>query len=320
MRPRSALRRRGRPCTVSMMSVAQHPPVARVVFDEAHAERLDDPPRRRAEHAAVAPRGLLLRARGRGAARAAASRSRPTPTGRSTPPRSPDAAVLVIAHPSEPQLGAHRPGRRVAAADRRGARRRSTSGSRAGGGLVLLAEEEQDKYGNNLAELSRALRHRDRTTTSSPTTSTTTQAPQLGARATCRDRAPRRPTCSPASARPASTARPRSTPAAGRAILARAAPAASTPGAPLLAAAEHGAGRVVVAGRLRPVRRRLHRRARPRATLWLNLVHWAAQPVARASRSPRPPARPQTTRPGSELKTHTDDAPPVSRSPTARST
>ena len=75
-----------------------------------------------------------------------------------------------------------RSGRRTAGAGspvahRRRARRDRAPSSRGGGGLIVLGESEQDKYGNNLNELLAPLRHRDRDTTPSRTTSTTDGAP-----------------------------------------------------------------------------------------------------------------------------------------------
>ena len=182
------------------------------------------------------------------------------------------AAVLVIAHPSEPKWERVIPG---------GAPRFAPEELdaieafvRRGGGLVVLAEEEQEKYGSNLAELTARFgigidnavvhdyeRHH--------------QAPSWILADLVRERGP-----VDLLARVGEVCFYRGgtlTPGAGARVLARTAPTASTPGAALLAVCEHGAGRVVVAadsdlfgddclGDL------------GHAELWRNLVTWAAGP------------------------------------------
>ena len=185
-------------------------------------------------------------------------------------------AVLVIAHPSEPKWERVAPGGApVFAADELDA---IEAFVRAGGGLIVLAEEEQEKYGSNLAELTARFgiavdhavvhdyEHHH-------------QAPSWVLADLDRTRGP-----VDLLARVQDVCFYRGgtlTPGAGARVLARTAPTASTPGAPLLAVTEHGAGRVVVAadsdlfgddciGEL------------GHADLWRNLVGWAAGPALAA--------------------------------------
>jgi hypothetical protein len=196
------------------------------------------------------------------------------------------AHVLVIAHPSDPRWERTVPGdgspvlapAELDAIEAFVAR---------GGGLVLLAEEEQDKYGSNLAELAARFgigvestivsdyeRHH-----AAPTWVRGELVPSRGGvdllarvREVCFYRA---------GALAVDGGRAR--------VLARASATASDPGAPLLAVAEHGAGRVVVLadsdlfgddciGEL------------DHEALWLNLVHWAAGPSFAAEAPPAPSA------------------------------
>jgi hypothetical protein len=250
-----------------------HPPTARILFDESHAVSWTIRTKLAAEMQpshpgdssyalaaeALRARSLAVEARTAGPLDAAALT---------------DVAVLVIAHPSEPKWERTVPGG--------GSPRLSPEELdaveayvRAGGGLVLLAEEEQDKYGNNVAELAGRFGvgvHSDLVSDYEHHHAGTphwVMADVGGApaevdllarvhaacfyRATTLEAGPN-----------------------GR-VLARAAASASAPGAALLVAAEHGAGRVVVAadsdlfgddclG------------DHDHADLWLNLVHWAAQP------------------------------------------
>ncbi|MDX6665403.1 MAG: hypothetical protein QOG68_1609 [Solirubrobacteraceae bacterium] len=183
------------------------------------------------------------------------------------------AAVLVIAHPSDPKWERVVPG---------GSPLFSASEIdeieafvRGGGGLIVLAEEEQEKYGTNLAELTARFgiavdnavvydyEHNH-------------QTPSWVLADLVRDRA-----AVDLLARVDDVCFYRCgtlTPGAGARVLAHTAPTASTPGAPLLAVTEHGAGRVVVAADSDLfgddcIDELGH------ADLWCNLVHWAAGPA-----------------------------------------
>jgi uncharacterized protein DUF6421/uncharacterized protein DUF4350 len=250
-----------------------HPSTARVLFDESHAESWTIRPEAAREmqpsHAADSSYALAADAL---RARSLAVKSHldgPLDAGALA-----GAAVLVIAHPSEPRWE-----RTVPAS---GPPRLSPEEIdaieafvHAGGGLVLLAEEEQEKYGNNVAELAARFGVGVRSDLVSDYEHHHAGAPHwvladvgdgraevdLLARvhAACFYRA--------TTLEPGERAR----------VLARAAGTSSAPGAALLVATGYGAGRVVVAadsdlfcddciGELD------HRE------LWLNLVHWAAQP------------------------------------------
>src|SRR3954467_5885405 len=128
-----------------------HPEIARVVFDESHSEAWTIRPevarqmqRSHPEDSSYARAADALRARS-----FAVEAHTSGPLGAAT---LDGAAVLVIAHPSDPKWERTVP---------ESGPPRLTDGEleaieawvRAGGGLVLLAEEEQDKYGNNVAEL-----------------------------------------------------------------------------------------------------------------------------------------------------------------------
>ena len=193
-----------------------------------------------------------------------------------------DAAVLVVAHPSEPQWERTIPGGRSPrfTAAELGA---IEAFVRAGGGLVLLAEEEQAKYGNNVAELAARFGIEI--------------ANDLVSDYEHHDRAPHWVLGEPAArdvdgidllARVRSACFYRATTLAGGRALLRAAESSSAPGATLLAVAEHGAGRVVVAADSDLfgddcIGDHDHEQ------LWLNLVHWAAGPALA-----RPAARPHS--------------------------
>jgi hypothetical protein len=164
---------------------------------------------------------------------------------------------------------------------------------RAGGGLVLLAEEEQDKYGNNVAALAARFGVGVENALVSDYEQHWQGAPHwvLASLGDGRAEADLLARVDAACFYRATTL------SAGpdARVLARAGDGSSAPGAPLLVAVPHGAGRVVVAadsdlfgddciGSLG------HR------SLWLNLVHWAAQPSlalplpAVASEAQRDPA------------------------------
>jgi hypothetical protein len=184
------------------------------------------------------------------------------------------AAVLVIAHPSEPKWERTVPG---SVSPRLSAEEIAAIEAFvcAGGGLVLLAEEEQDKYGNNVAELATRFGVGVRSDLVSDYEHHDAGTPHwvLADVGDGRAEADLLARVHSACFYRATTLEPGER---GR-VLARAAATSSAPGAALLVATEHGAGRVVVAadsdlfgddciGELD------HRE------LWLNLVHWAAQP------------------------------------------
>src|SRR3954454_15472903 len=132
--------------TLSIMPI--HPEIARVVFDESHSEAWTIPPavarEMQAQHPAdssYARAADALRARSFGVE---AHTDGALDLG--------DAAVLVVAHPSEPKWERTVPGSGPPRfdADELDAIERFVAG---GGGLILLAEEEQDKYGSNVTEL-----------------------------------------------------------------------------------------------------------------------------------------------------------------------
>jgi hypothetical protein len=255
------------------MAVA-HPPVARVVFDESHSQAWTVRPGvarqmqpRHPEDSSYERAAELLRARGLAVD---AHVDGPLPLD--------GAAVLVLAHMSEPKWEHTVPGSGppLITGDELDA---IESFVAAGGGLVVLAEEEQDKYGSNLAELTARFGIEVRS--------------DLVSDYEHHDRAPHWVIAEPADARVggadllarvASACFYRATTLEGGHTVARTSPAASTPGAPLLAVAEHGAGRVVVAADSDLfgddcIGDHDHE------ALWLNLVHWAAEPsLARPAR------------------------------------
>jgi hypothetical protein len=188
-----------------------------------------------------------------------------------------DAAVLVIAHPSDPKWERVVPGGPpVFAPDELD---EIEAFVRAGGGLVVLAEEEQEKYGTNLGELTErfgiALDHavvhdyeRHHQAPSWVLADLSDERCDVDLLARVRE------VCfyrgGTLTAGPAAR------------VLARTSPTASAPGAALLAVARHGEGRVVVLADsdlfgddcIDDL---------DHADLWRNLVHWAAGPrLARA--------------------------------------
>jgi hypothetical protein len=147
----------------------------------------------------------------------------------------------------------------------------------AGGGLVLLAEEEQDKYGNNVAELAARFGIGVRSDLVSDYERHHAGAPHWVLAELGDGRAE-----ADLLARVDGACFYRATtldlgPGSGARVLARAGAASSAPGAALLVAAEHGAGRVVVAADSDLfgddcIGEFGHR------DLWVNLLHWAAEP------------------------------------------
>jgi hypothetical protein len=253
--------------------------LARILFDEAHCEAWTIRPAvasamnpAHPADSSYAQAADLLRAEGFAVA---------AHTDGPLAPALDGADVLVVAHPSDAKFERVVPGGRGPAlgAEARDAIEAFVAG---GGGLVLLAEEEQDKYGSDLGALAarfgigveHALVSDYERSHGAPSwiLADLGHGPRgvdLLARvdAACFYRA--------GVLAPGPEAR----------VLARASATASAPGAPLLAVAEHGAGRVVVVadsdlfgddclGEL------------GHAHLWRNLVHWAAG-AALAAPEPR---------------------------------
>jgi hypothetical protein len=246
-----------------------HPPVARVVFDESHSEswtiRPDVARAMQPSHPADSAYARAADAlRERSLAVEAASDG-PLSAGTLA-----DAAVLVIAHPSEPKWertvpGSGSPGLEPAELDAIEAFVHS------GGGLVLLAEEEQDKYGNNVGELAARFGVRVNSDLVSDYERHHAGTPHW----VVADLPP-----SGMLARVGGACFYRATtldPPDGAQVLARAGESSSAPGAALLACVEHGRGRVAVVADSDLfgddcLDEYGHRE------LWVNLIHWAAQP------------------------------------------
>ncbi len=180
--------------------------------------------------------------------------------------------VLVIAHPSEPEwerttgIGSPR-----LSDDELDA---IEAFVREGGGLVVLGETEQEKYGSNLNELlERFELHLENDTVQDYEHHS--RRPELGAgrtdRGRARTRGRRAGSGEQACLYRATTISARN----GARVLARTHASASSPGAPLIAIAEHGAGRVVLLADSDLfgddcIDQLDHR------SLWLNLIYWAA--------------------------------------------
>jgi hypothetical protein len=251
-----------------------HPDIARVVFDEAHSEAWTIRP----DVARVMQPSHPEDSSYARAAEALRARSFAVEAHADGPLDLADAAVLVIAHPSDPKWERTIPGS--------GPPRFSDDELdtierwvHAGGGLILLAEEEQEKYGNNVADIAARFGVEIRNDVVSDYEHNH-RAPswvlaELGdsdllarVRQLCFYRATTLATSDPAT------------------VVARTHATASTPGAPLAAIAELGAGRVAVLadsdlfgddciGEL------------DHEAFWLDLVHWAAAPsLARPAAPP----------------------------------
>ena len=257
------------------------PAVARVLFDEAHGEawtiRADVAGAMAPAHPqdssyvlaarALATRSVAIDAHVHGPLDAAALRA---------------TDVLVLAHPSDPRWERTVGGASPLLADSElDAIEAFVHG---GGGLVVLGEEEHDKYANNLnALLSRfgitiandAISDYERCD-AAPHWVLADLAPGAHdgvdllarVRSACFYRAGRLELRN------------------GAVALARSSPTASTPGAPLLAAAEHGAGRVVVAADSDLFGDDCIA-SHDHEDLWCNLVLWAAGGAFRRP-APRP--------------------------------
>jgi hypothetical protein len=278
-----------------------HPPVARILFDESHAEswtiRAELAREMLPSHPADSSYALAA-----DALRRRSLAVEPHTGGPLTPDALEGVAVLVIAHPSEPEWERTVPdsGPPRLSAEEIDAVEEFV---RAGGGLVLLAEEEQDKYGNNVTDLAARFGIGVNSDLVSDYEHHHAGAPHWVLAEMGDGRAE-----TDLLARVHSACFYRATTleasAPGARVLARAAESSSSPGAALLVAAEHGAGRVVVAadsdlfgddciGDL------------DHTDLWLNLVHWAAQPSL-ALPLPRLESAAHEDRAWSILKTETD--------------
>ncbi|MDE3132338.1 MAG: hypothetical protein KGL16_14400 [Acidobacteriota bacterium] len=210
--------------------------------------------------------------------------------------------LLVIAHPSDPRwestTGVGSPQLTAAEQDA------IDAFVRGGGGLIVLGETEQDKYGNNVNELLERFDLRLRSDTVQDYEhcdgAPTWIHGQLldggrgsggdllaGVGAACFYRA--------------TTIESRN----GARVLARTHSTASVPGAPLIVAAEHGAGRVVVLGDSDLFGDDCIG-ALDHAALWLNIANWAARradelPARRLAGTPGRAAQPPSGQPGVEV-------------------
>ena len=262
-------------------------PVARVLFDESHGEAWTIRPEiaRAISPAHPEDSSYVLAAQALGKRDIAVTAHVAGPLDAAA---LGDADVLVLAHPSDSRWERTVPGGAgpVLADDELDA---IEAFVRAGGGLLVLGEEEHDKYANNL----NALVARFGITIENDAVSDYEQhddAPHwvlaeldhesadgvdvlAGVGSACFYRAGRLTLCN--GARP----------------LARSAPSASSPRAALLAAAQIGAGRVVVAADSDLFGDDCLA-LRDHEALWSNLVHWlAADAFGRPAPAPRSPAQ-----------------------------
>jgi len=253
---------------------ATHPRLARVLFDEAHSEawtiRGELATELQPQHpgdSSLARAAELLTDR---EFVVAAHTEGPL-----TPDVLADAAALVIAHPSDPKweatVGGGEPRFSPTELDA------IEAFVAAGGGLVVLAETEQEKYGNNIDELL------DRFGIGVDNVTLQDYSHHLGETPSWvladLEATPPMPASSDLLARVGAACFYRAGTLAtrnGARVFARAHPTATIPGAPLAAAVEHGAGRVVALadsdlfgddciGEL------------GHEELWLNLLHWVAE-------------------------------------------
>jgi hypothetical protein len=252
-----------------------HPVIARVLFDESHGEAWTiRPDVARAmqpshpEDSSYARAAVALRSRSFAVDAHA--------NGPLDEHALEDVAVLVIAHPSEPkwERTVPGPGDPVLAPQELEAIERFVA---AGGGLILLAEEEQEKYGNNLAELAARfgigiandlVSDYEHHHAGAPSW---VRAELYGGLGSCGTAVLARVT--DACFYRATSLEPSPT----SLVLASASDTASTPGAPLMLVAEHGAGRVAVLGDSDLfgddcIGELDHEE------LWLDVIHWLAEP------------------------------------------
>jgi hypothetical protein len=248
---------------------------SRVIFDEAHSEAWTIRPELAATMQPAHPGDASY------AGAAAVLRDRDfEPSAHVSGPLSAEvldgAAVLVIAHPSDPQwerttgVGSPRMSRPELDAVEEFVRR--------GGGLIVLGETEQEKYGNNVNELIArfGLHLRNETVQDyehhNGAPSWVLPALQDGGRGRDGDLLAR---VQRACLYRATTLEE---PVGGR-VLARTAASATTPSAPVIVASEHGDGRVVVLGDSDLFGDDCIGELDHEA-LWCNLVYWVARPPA----------------------------------------
>ena len=260
----------------------EQPKLARVVFDEFHSEAWTIRPDLAARMQPAHPGDSSL------ATAAAALSDRDfevlyNATGPLTAQLG-DTDVLVIPHPSDPKWEATTNGGSPVLSDSElDAIERYVHD---GGGLIVLAETEHDKYGNNLNDLlARFGLHVDNATVqdydhhreapswilADLTRPDSDSGVDLAARVAA--------ACFYRTGTVSSTN--------GARVVARTHDTASEPSAPLIAATEHGGGRVVVLGDSDLfgddcIDDLDHR------NLWLNLVYWAAEPAFRSSGATNP--------------------------------
>jgi hypothetical protein len=263
--------------------MADHPKLARVLFDEAHSEAWTIRPEvaRRMQPAHPEDSSYALAADTLRRADFEVLCNADSPL---SPERLGEADVLVIAHPSEPQweatTGTGSP--RLTAEEIDSVERYVSEG----GGLLVLAETEQEKYGSNLNDLlARFGFHVDNATVqdyerfrSAPTwvlAELDEEHPPPGSDVLAR--------VEQACFYRAGTIALQN----GGTVIARSSRSAAPPEAPLAAVARHGAGRVVVLADSDLFGDDCIRDLDHEA-LWLNLVYWAAQPAFGAAEQPAP--------------------------------
>src|SRR4051812_20162121 len=272
-RYRAALNRYTGIRTLSIMSIhPEHPAVARVLFDESHSEAWTIRPEVARAMQPSHPEDSSY-ARAADALRARSFDVRAHEAGRLDADALAGAAVLVIAHPSEPKWERTIPdsGPPVFSPAEIDAIEKWVH---VGGGLILLAEEEQEKYGNNLADIAALFGIGIANDVVSD------YEHHLGAPSWVMAELGDGRAGADLLARVKEVCFYRGTtlaPQNGARVLARTHATASSPYAALLAVTEHGAGRVAVLadsdlfgddciGEL------------DHEALWLDLVHWAAAP------------------------------------------
>ena len=259
--------------------------VATVLFDESHSEAWTVRPELAREIQPAHPADSSL-ARAASALAGSDIEVAVHERGPLTAARLATASVLVIAHPSDPKWEATVDGGEPRLAP---PEIEAIAGFVAGGGgLIVLAETEQDKYGNNLNELLDRFGIRVENATVQDYDHHHGDAPSW----ILADLAAAEPPDGWAVDLLAGVERAcfyRSGTLAlanGAHVLARSHASASAPRAPLAAAASHGDGRVVVLADSDLFGDDCIDELDHRA-LWLNLVHWAAEPAFSAA-----PARP----------------------------
>jgi hypothetical protein len=255
---------------------------ARVIFDEAHSEAWTIRPELAAAMQPAHPGDSSYA----GAAAVLEKRDF-EPSAHVSGPLDADvldgAAVLVIAHPSDPRwektTGVGSPRMSTSELD-------AVEGFvRSGGGLIVLGETEQEKYGNNvndlLARFGLHLRNETVQDYEHHNGAPSWVLPELGEGGRGRS--------GDLLARVQRACLYRATTIdgpAGARVLARTATSATVPGAPVIVASEHGDGRVVVLGDSDLFGDDCIGELDHEA-LWCNLVYWVARPPARRPASER---------------------------------